>query len=604
MNSDDDRQFDSLLDYLKQTRGFDFAAYKRASLIRRVTVRLQLLGLASFGDYIDYLEVHPEEFNKLFNTILINVTSFFRDEAAWEALSTQVIPRIVENKAPGGTIRAWCAGAASGEEAYSLAMVLAEKIGAAQFQQRVKIYATDVDEEALNQARQAVYTEKQVETIPKELREKYFERNDERYVFRKDLRRSVIFGRHDLIQDAPISRVDILVCRNTLIYFNSETQAKVLLRFHFALNDDCILFLGKSEMLLTHSDLFVPLDLKRRIFSRARTAQIRDELLTLTGEMNGDRDNLLTDQVAIREAAFDTGPAAQMVADTNGILVLANARARTLFGITSRDIGRPFSDLGVSYRPVELRSQIEQAYAGGKLITLKDVEWKVGSGEPRYLDIQVMPLIPDGGAPLGVTITCTDVSVNKELRLELQRSHHELETAYEELQSANEELETTNEELQSTNEELETMNEELQSTNEELETVNTEMQRTSDEANRLNSYLDSVLTSVQVGVLVVDPGLSIQIWNRKAEDLWGLRADEVKGQHFPGLDIGLPMEQLTQPVRACLAGDDGYSELMIPAINRRGQSIECRVTFSPLRDADGVRGAIVLMEERNAQEPS
>ena len=214
-------EFEALLAYLKQSRGFDFAAYKRSSLMRRVLVRMQTMGVKGFATYLDFLQVDPEEFTRLFNTILINVTSFFRDAANWDVLRDAVIPRLAG--APGSTdaIRVWSAGCASGEEAYSIAMLLAEAIGPEAFRERVKIYATDVDEEALNQARHAVYGPRTAEDVPAPLLEKYFDRQDDRFMFNKELRRSVIFGRHDLIQDAPISRVDLLVCRNCLMYFNT-----------------------------------------------------------------------------------------------------------------------------------------------------------------------------------------------------------------------------------------------------------------------------------------------------------------------------------------------------------------------------------------------
>src|SRR5262249_6662929 len=305
----EDRQFDALLDYLKRNRGFDFGAYKRPSLMRRMKKRVQAVDVETFSDYLDYLEVHPEEFGHLFNTILINVTSFFRDEASWDALKTDVIPRIIGGKKPDEPIRVWCAGVASGEEVYTMAMLLAEELGTEKFEQRVKIYATDVDEDALNQARQAVYSEKQMEPIPEGFKKKYFELANGRFAFRKDLRRMVIFGRHDLIQDAPISRVDLLVCRNTLMYFNAEAQERILLHFHFALHDDGILFLGKSEMLLTHTNIFNPLDLKRRIFTKVPRLRMQDHLLMLghaNHVNNNDTANQLANNVRIREAAFDS----------------------------------------------------------------------------------------------------------------------------------------------------------------------------------------------------------------------------------------------------------------------------------------------------------
>ena len=209
-----DREFEQLLEYLRQNRGFDFSGYKRPSLMRRVLKRMQSVSVESFSQYLDYLEVHPEEFTALFNTILINVTSFFRDEEIWKFIETAVLPQIVSGR-KGAPIRIWSAGCASGEEAYSLAMMMAGALGKEALHTKVKIYATDADEEALVTARQAVYSEKDVQPVPPELREKFFDRVNGRYLFNSDLRRAVIFGRHDLVQDAPISHLDLLVCRNT-----------------------------------------------------------------------------------------------------------------------------------------------------------------------------------------------------------------------------------------------------------------------------------------------------------------------------------------------------------------------------------------------------
>ncbi len=608
-------QFESLLDYLKRNRGFDFTAYKRPSLMRRIKQRMHSVYIKAFNDYVDYLEVHPEEFGHLFNTILINVTSFFRDEEAWKAIASDVIPRILSKKKPGDPIRVWCAGVASGQETYTMAMLLCEAMGEQEFGQRVKIYGTDVDEEALTQARQAVYSEKGVESVPEDLRGKYFEQADSRYSFRKELRRAVIFGRHDLVQDAPISRVGLLVCRNTLMYFNAEAQLRVLNHFHFALRDDGILFLGKSEMLLTHTNLFNPLDLKARIFAKVPRVNFRDQLSFMAQVVNDDATQL-ANHVRLREAAFDSAALAELVVDQNASLIFANAQARGLFGVAVKDIGRPFSDLELSYKPTDLRSRIEQAYAERRLITIGDVEWRTVPGNSRYYDVNIMPLISSGGNVLGVAVTFADVTHTRELEDELRASRAELETAYEEVQSTNEELETTNEELQSTNEELETLNEELQSTNEELETMNEELQSTNeemetvneemrertDELNQANAFLESILSGIRLGVMVVDQDLKIQEWNPKSEDLWGLRQVEVEGQNLLNLDIGLPVDQLKQPIRACLSGEQETRELVLPARNRRGKSISCHVSCTPLiSETDGIRGVILLMEEGDEQ---
>jgi two-component system CheB/CheR fusion protein len=607
-------EFEALLDYVKRSRGFDFTGYKRSTLMRRVSKRMQSLGISGYSDYTGYLETHPEEFLSLFNTLLINVTSFFRDRPTWDYLTSNVIPRLLTHKKSSEGIRAWSAGCATGEEAYSLAIALAEVIGIDQFREQVKIYATDVDEEALSHARQGIYFARDLEGVSPEILENYFERTENRYVFRKDMRRSVIFGRHDLIQDAPISKIDLLMCRNTLMYFNAETQVRILSRFHFALRDNGFLFLGKAEMLLTHSNTFTPLDLKHRIFSKVPKISFRDRLISMASSGQDEANHFLSKHIRLREEAFDHSSIAQIVVDVSGVLVLVNEQARTLFSVTLQDIGRPLQDLEISYRPAELRSCIDRAYFDRRAVTLQDIEWRLSQDELVYLDIQITPLINSTNGVLGASITFTDVTRYKRLQEEIQLSNQELEMAYEELQStneelettneelqsANEELETTNEELQSTNEELETMNEELQSTNEELQTVNDELQRRSEELNQSNSFLESILTSLKGGVVVINRDLQVQIWNDKAEDMWGLRATEAIGQNFLNLDIGLPVEQLRPSIRGCLADSSaGASELTLSAINRRGRTIQCRVTCTTLASPEReVQGVILLMEER------
>ncbi|MGH7965298.1 MAG: CheR family methyltransferase [Candidatus Binatia bacterium] len=611
------REFQALLEFIKRSRGFDFSGYKSPSLMRRVNKRMETAGMKTFGNYLDYLEVHPEEFYLLFNTILINVTTFFRDAEAWDYVTKEIVPQIIAHKPSDQPIRIWSAGCASGEEAYTLTIVLAEALGMEQFEQRVKIYATDVDEDALSAARQASYDLKNLEHIPAGLRKKYFESVGNRYVFRPVPRRAVIFGRHDLIHDAPISRLDLLVCRNTLMYFNAEIQSRILARFHFALNDKGLLFLGKAEMLLTHASLFTPLNLKYHIFSKLPQLSVRHHLPLLVQTGNAEAANTLVRYGRLRDAALDAVPVAQIVLDSQGNLVLANEHARTLFILHPKDLGRPFQDLELSYRPAELRSLLDEVTTTRRPATLHEVEWSPPGQETRYLNVEVAPL-PDNGTDLaGASICFIDVTRSHQLRQELQRSSQELETAYEELQSTNEELETTNEELQSTVEELETTNEELQSTNEEMETMNEELQSTNqelqtineqlrqrtDELHTANSFLESILTGLRTAVVVVDRSLAILSWNHRAEDLWGLRADEVKGQSFLNLDTGLPVQSLKNCIRAVLAEKSGHEEVVLHATNRRGKAIRCRVICTPLRDAGkGVQGGILLMEEGEEQQ--
>ena len=611
MSTDTTKEFDALLQLLKTARGFDFTGYKRASLVRRVRRRMQTVGVDDYGEYMRHLSRDPDEFDHLFNTILINVTTFFRDGVPWDFLSEEIIPRILEHKSDGAAIRVWSAGCASGQEAYTLAMMIAESIGADEFLRRVKIYATDLDDDALSYARQGSYSPKEVDSVPEELRERYFDRQDGRYAFRKNLRRCVIFGRNDLIDDAPISKIDLLVCRNTLMYFDAQTQTRIISRFHFALRDGGFLFLGKAETLSAHSNLFEPVDIQRRVFAKLSTRRmglklgIRDIEDTPVLDGDGERELVST-------AVFEKSPIGQFVIDKRGNLGLINERARHWFKLSHADIGRPLQDLEVSYRPVELRSLLDQIHDEGRPIRIPEVAWSSG-GEHRWFEVHLIPLFNADHAQVAVTVTFEDITAFRDLKLALQKSHTELETAYEELQSSNEELETTNEELQSTVEELETTNEELQSTNEELETMNEELQSTNEELamsndelrkrgtqlSDLNRFLRSIFASLRGGVAVIDSQLRVKVWNHRAEDLWGLRAEEVVDKRFTDLDIGLPVSEVRPMIQETLRDGSASQETVFPATNRRGRGINCRVTSTPLvgPDHQAVQGAILTMEE-------
>jgi two-component system, chemotaxis family, CheB/CheR fusion protein len=609
-----DQEFDELLLMLKETRGFDFTGYKRSTLMRRVRRRMEARGLGSLSEYRDYLELEPDEFTRLFDSLLINVTGFFRDPLAWQSLREEILPDLLSAKSARRPLRVWSAGCATGEEAYTLAIVLVETMGLDEFVSRVKIYATDLDEDALSEARSGIYTERQVAEVSEAFRRKYFEASGTKFAFRRDLRRQVIFGRNDLTRDAPISRVDLLVARNTLMYFNAETQSNIIRKFHFALSNPGFLFLGKAEMLLNHGDQFEPVDLRKRLFRKIGKSVPAEPPRMVTANGPGDDD---PGSAGLESAALAAGPVAQLVIDRGGRLIAANIRAETLFNLRPRDIGRPFQDLEVSYRPVELRSIIEEVTSGQRSAELADIAWHRAPGaEPSVFDINVVPLYRYADEPVGVGISFLDVTKYRQLRDELERSNHDLERAYEELQSLNEELETTNEELQSTNEELETTNEELQSTNEELETMNEELQSTNDELQMINDVLRlrgeeldtskafaaSTLRSLGSAVVVVDADMRVQVWGPGAEDLWGLRSDEATERAFAELDIGLPVGEIAPLVEQTLAGEPIRSEAVVEATNRRGRHVRMALECLLLRDDEGNRrGVIVVMNEDAAQ---
>ncbi len=609
-------EFEALLDHLKRSRGFDFTGYKRASLMRRINKQMSIVGVDAYADYMDYLEANPDEITHLLGTLLINVTSFFRDAPVWDMLRNDILPQIIAAKKDDAPIRAWSAGSASGEEAFTLAILLAEILGQQAFNSRVKIYATDIDEDALNQARQSTFTPAQVGEVPEALLHKYFDQIGGRYVLNKELRRAVIFGQHNLVSDVPISHLDLLLCRNTLMYFNAEVQSKILARFHFALNDSGCLVLGKAETLLINSHLFAPLDLKRRIFAKVAGGNGRRRTVPVASVEPEDTSGYAAGETNFPHIAFDAGAHAQIVVNAGGVLVLANERARTLFRLTQRDIGHPFQDMELSYRPVELRSFLAKVMSESYPIVLKEIVSR-GDGETTFFDVQIVPLMTASPNAVGVSVSFLDVTPYKRLQEELEASNREIGTAYEEAQSAAEELETTNEELQasaeelettneelqSTNEEMETMNEELQSANEELQTMNDEMRQRSEELSQVSGFMENVLGSLRGGIVVTDVDLRVQTWNRQAEDMWGLRYGEAVGRNLLGLDIGLPIESLASGLRACLSGASDFEETVVEAINRRGRNIRCRVSCTPMKDNESrTRGIILVMQD--AQSPA
>jgi two-component system, chemotaxis family, CheB/CheR fusion protein len=611
----DEPGLDELLIFIRDSRGFDFTGYKRTSLTRRIRKRMQEAGADNYVDYRDRLESSAAEWGHLFNTILINVTSFFRDAEAWSYLQREVMPELIADTEGAEEIRVWSAGCASGEEAYSLTIAFAEALGIEECARRVKIYGTDISEEALRDARAGLYPAKALEALSADMRDKYFERNGSLYAFRPDLRRRVIFGRHDITRDAPISRLDLLACRNTLMYFNVETQSHVIDRFHFALREGAFLFLGKAEMLLSDGERFEVVSMRQRMFKRRPgTSAPRYQSAPIRLDVSGAEIRELSRKRQLRDLALETAPFAILGIDADGAVALINSPMRTMFGMTSRDLGRPFRDLEISYRPVELRSLIEQAYAEHRVVRVNSVERTVGADEVQYLDIHIQPLWGSDGMGAGVTVLFSDTTQNTRLQLEVKRHREELEAAHEELQSTNEELETTNEELQSSIEELETTNEELQSTNEELETTNEELQSGNEELETMNeemrvrtaeldearTFLEGVLSSVAVGVVVLDSGMLVKSWNRGAEKLWGLRGEEVYNKPFASLDFGLPTARVSEVVQQCLTSNKRIGPVQVPAISRIGRSIECKVSCSPL---DGTGGAVVLlMEEVNRVE--
>lgn len=378
----------------------------------------------------------------------------------------------------------------------------------------------------------------------------------------------MIFGRNDLVKDAPISRVDLLVCRNTLMYLNAETQRNVLSRLHFALAPQGTLFLGHAEMLLSHTDRFTPLNLKHRIFRKAVGSHNGVERQESSAPVN-DRQGDLPGLDPIRELAFRAGPVAQIVVTSDDTVAMINQQAESTFGLSARDIGRLLRDLEVSYRPVELRAYLEQAKVERRSARIQDVQWHRPGSDVVWFEIHINPLVDTDNGLRGVSIVFFDVTATRALLDKVVETNRALETAYEELQS----------------------------TNDELHTINDELRQRSLEVNETKAFLDSLVNSIHFGLIVVDRETRVMLWNRGCEELWGLRADEAQGSALASLDIGLPTDDVKPLIGQAFVDPGVTTEAILDAVTRRGRQARVRIVCSGFRaPEETTSGALLLME--------
>lgn len=409
-------EFEALLNYLKRDRGCDLTGYKRSSLMRRVQHRMQSIKIQSYGVYLQHLQTHAEEYQSLLDDVLINVTSFFRDRDTWDYLATHVIPKIITSKQPDEPIRVWSAGCASGQEIYSILILFAEALGIDACLDRVQGYATDVDEAVIQQARFGTYTTHEVRGVPSDLLEKYFESTNRGYVFHAALRRRVIFGRHHLAEDAPMSKIDLLICRNVLIYLKPDTQASILVRFHFALKNTGFLFLGKAEALTLHRKIFTPLDFRHRIYTKGLALNLEDHLsINPKSYRNQQFDTYEistspASQHRFWQTAFEKSPIAQLAVNHKHCLISANEQAMRLFGLTLNDWNRPLAEL----EPGKLLNAHASINALNQthLTKLKQVEWRTANGL-RYFDIAIAPVFNAHHRWLGVTVSFLEIPASR-----------------------------------------------------------------------------------------------------------------------------------------------------------------------------------------------
>lgn len=549
---------------LQQATGHDFTGYKTNTVDRRIRRRMQFIGVPSPADYVSRLDSDKEEIALLFRDLLIGVTQFFRDPEAFETLAGEVLPDILERAAPGDEVRIWVPGCSTGEEVYSLAMLLHEMAGELDDPPVFRIFGSDIDENALHVARTGRYPGYIEADVSNERLERFFEKEDGTYVIRKPLRETCLFAQHNVLRDPPFSRIDLISCRNLLIYMNTDLQRLLIPVFHYALKPGGVLFLGPAEGANHHPRLFKPVDRKYRIYQRAGLSGRMPDFPLAAGHKRTQAGARPEKKASPERQGIGAAAARRILAEYAPAYVVIdeNYEIHEVSGATGHFLelprGKPRANLVAMARDglaIDIKAAVSKAMSTGKRTVRENLI--AGSGEDRkHFTLTVEPINDEPGAePLYLVVFQEgapaapagqghrpDDAVTRALEQELQSTKErlqttmeELETSNEELKASNEELSSVNEELQSSNEELETNKEELQSINEELRTVNNELNTRVEELSQANNDLKNLFANTQIAMLFLDRSYSIMNFTPAAKPLFRLR------DH----DIGRPLDELS-----------------------------------------------------------
>lgn len=543
---------------LRAETGHDFSQYKHNTINRRVERRMTVNKLEHINDYVEFIRHNHGEADILFRELLIGVTSFFRDEDAFNMLETKAIPSLFDNRSHDEPIRVWVTGCATGEEAYSVAILLREYMDRHGVEYQVQIFATDIDSRAINKARQGIYPANIAADISPERLERFFKKENGHYQVKTEIRDMVVCAIQSVIRDPPFSRLDMICCRNVLIYLGPELQRKVIPLFHYALRPGGILFLGTSETLGEFSDLFSLIDRPSKIFRRsfervpigARTFDFSSPLLdpkTYPVRMMGNDERMNNRTLTERLLLENFTPVGALINEQNNIIYI-HGRLGQYLDLPEGDAELNILRMAAQTLRIPLAATIRRVREQQKEIVHPAVQFTIGE-QSNLVDLIVQP-VRKPAAMRGLLLVlfrdaeALDVYDHSpyeddengdaasrivELEHELQSTRQylqtlieELETTNEELKSTNEELQSSNEELQSTNEELETAKEELQSVNEELVTVNSELQAKIEDLSYTNNDLNNLLSSIQIGIIFADLDLNIRQFNPAASELVNL----------------------------------------------------------------------------------
>ncbi|MEY4640118.1 MAG: hypothetical protein RLZZ227_112 [Pseudomonadota bacterium] len=614
---------------LRAHTGHDFRHYKRATVLRRIERRMQVRSVSSLPAYCRVLADDSSEFSFLLKDMLIGVTNFFRDREAFEALEREIIPQLFKDRHSDDEVRAWSAACSTGEEAYSIAMLLMEQAALLAKPPPIQVFASDIDDNAISVARRGMYPASIIADVtPSRLRQ-FFTKQENHYQIRKPIRDKVLFASHNLLRDPPFSKIDLISCRNLLIYLNRDVQIQVLEMFHFALKPDGILFLGNSESADVVGDHFLTLDKKNRIY-RARPAQRTTRFMTPTS---------LSSRAAVRTPVasppnqkqlsygeihqrmlLQHGPVSLLV-DTDSNIIHMSERAARFLRFTGGEPSRNLLSLVVPELRLELRTALYQAQQTDRLeprhVTLSR------AGEVYDVTIAIYRANEDGGdsdlllvlldeelklAAEPPVSTHSDDVVLQQLEMELQRNKDQLQqtveqaqVSTEELRATNEELQAINEELRSATEELETSKEELQSVNEELVTVNYELKVKVEETSKANDDLNNLIASTDIATVFVDSAMRIKRFTPRAAEIFSIIPADI-GRSLLDLTHVLDYEELATDATATFA--------TLRLVEREVRSIDGRyyiVRLLPYRTTeDKIDGAVMtffdITRRREAEE--
>jgi two-component system CheB/CheR fusion protein len=614
-----------ILMMIRSKTGHDLSSYKRTTINRRIERRMTAHGIIEINHYARYLQEHPAEVQLLFKELLINVTSFFRDADAFAVLKKEILPRLFTYKPDNYVFRLWVPGCATGEEAYSLAILLKELMDEAGQEYQVQIYSTDIDEDSIAVARSGSYPANiSIDVSPERLR-RFFIKEESGYRIKKEIREMIVFAAQNITRDAPFTRLDLISCRNLLIYLEPELQGRLIPTFHYALKPGGILFLGPSESVGHYDDLFAQVNRKWKIF-RSKPSAFHAQDLTAAGlawkgdpgkKVPGDEARVVRETnyaELTRKVLLDIYAPCAVITDDNGTILYVHGDTGRYLRPAPGQASLNIVEMAREGLKIDLRKAIQVAIKQKKLTACRGLQVQV-NGATQRVDLTVQPL-PHAGAIAGLLLICFQdidspqkpktsvvktgrVSAKLErenelaqelayTRENLQATIEEVQASNEELKSTNEELQSTNEELQSTNEELETSKEELQSLNEELVTVNSEYQAKIEQLISLQNDMKNLFDASSVGTIFLDGRFAIKRFSREAAKVYRLVAS----------DVGRPLAD----IKSNIEGDDLLADALAVMESLAPREKEAQTTdggwwqvrILPYRTLDNVIDGVVI----------